>query len=181
MIKYILNLIILKYQKMMKFLINYSKNNLYNCIDFADGIFLNEANDNFFNLYKSYDMKQFFRNHYTKFVEKIILKINKIDDFIYVFNLFSPNKNNKIEKNLIDTIINCLWKILEKEENIEQSEIFNEIMMNIIMIYFYNNYKYEEFLNQLNSKEIKKEIIKIFLIIFYGEENKDFIKYSLDF
>ncbi len=178
----------LKNEGMMKFLINYSKNNSqfhpYNCLEFADGIILNEANNDFFNLYKSYDMKQFFRNYYTKFVEKILLKINKIDDFIYVFNLFPPNKNNKIEKNLIDTIINCLWKILEKEENIEQSEKFNEIMMNIIMIYVYNNYKYEDFLNQLNSKGIKKEIIKKFylwIITFYGEENKDFIKYSINF
>ena len=48
-------------------------------------------------------------------------------------------------------------------------------MMNIILIYAYNNHKNEEFLNQLNNKGIKKDIIKklyLWIISDYGEEYK---------
>lgn len=57
-------------------------------------------------------------------------------------------------------------------------------MMNIIMIYVKNNYKYEDFLKQLNNKGIKREIIKKFylwIISYYGEENKNFIDLSINF
>ena len=57
-------------------------------------------------------------------------------------------------------------------------------MMNIIMIYVKNNYKYEDFLKQLNNKGIKREIIKQFylwIISYYGEENKNFIDLSINF
>ena len=180
---------LLKNEGTIKFLINYCKNNNqylhpYNFLFLADGIFINEANDIFFNEYKSFNMKQFYGMYYIKFVEKIILNINKIDDFIFVFKIFPPIKNNQYERNIIDTIIKCLWQIIEKEENIENSEKFNEIMMNIINIYINNHYKYEDFLNQLNTKGIKKEIIKklyLWIILYYGQENKDFVNYAVNF
>ena len=155
-----------------------------NLLFLADGIFINEANEEFFVQFQNSYFKTFFRNQYPKFIEKIILNINKFDDFIFVFNIFPPKNNYKIEKIIIDTIVNCLWKIIEKEENIENSLKFNEIMMNIILIYFYNNYKYEDFLKQLNNKGIKREIIKkfyIWIISYYGEEYKDFIDHSINF
>ena len=89
-----------------------------------------------------------------------------------------------MEANIIDTIVNCLWQIIEKEDNIENSQKFNEIMTNIILIYVYNNYKYEGFLNQLNNKGIKKDIIKKFylwIISYYGKEYKEFVYLSLNF
>ena len=57
-------------------------------------------------------------------------------------------------------------------------------MMNIILIYAYNNHKNEEFLNQLNNKGIKKDIIKklyLWIISDYGEEYKEFIDHSINF
>ena len=179
----------LKNEDIIKFFTNYYNNNSrtiypYTLIFLADGIFINEAKDEFFQQYQSSGFYQFFSHIYPKFVEKIILNINKFDDFIFVFNLFPPKNNVKIEKNIIDTIVNCLWKILEKEEMIENSLKFNEIMMNIIMIYVYNNYKYEDFLKQLNEKGIKKEIIKRFylwIISYYGSEYKDLVHHSINF
>ena len=179
---------LLKNESVLKFFINYMKNNSqfhpYHCLFLADGIFINEASDEFFKMFKSYGMKEIFKNFFSQFFGNIFLKIDKVDDFILVFQLFPSNNNIKLEKNEIDTIIKCLWKIIEKEKNIENSQKFNEIIMNIIMIIVYNNYKYEEFLNQLNTKGIKKEIIKKFylwIIQFYGETNKEFITYSINF
>lgn len=129
-------------------------------------------------------MEKIFQNYYPKFVENIISKINKLDDFILVFNLFPPKLNLKINKKIIDIINNYLWKTIEKEENIENSEKFNEIMMNISLMLANGNYRYEEFLNQLNSKGIKKEKMKDFylwLITYYGETNKEIIPYSIKF
>ena len=56
--------------------------------------------------------------------------------------------------------------------------------MNVILILVYGNYRYEDFLNQLNSKGIKKEKMKDFylwLITYYGETNKEIIPYSIKF
>ena len=56
--------------------------------------------------------------------------------------------------------------------------------MNIILIYAYNNYKNEEFLNQLNNKGIKKDTTKklyLRIISDYGEEYKEFVDHSVNF
>lgn len=86
-------------------------------------------------------MEKIYQNYYPKFVENIISKINKLDDFILVFNLFPPKLNLKINKKIIDIINNYLWKTIENEENIENSEKFNEIMMNILLMLANGNYK----------------------------------------
>ena len=180
---------LLKNEEVITFFNNYyfvNPKTIYptNLLFLADGIFINEATDKFFELFQLHVFKQYFSVYYPRFIEKIILNLTKLDDFIFVFNLFPPKKNYKIEKSIIDTIVNCLWKIIEKEENIENSTKFNQIMMNIIMLYAFNTYKYEDFLNQLNSKGIKREVIKKFylwIISFYGEEHKDFMKFSVNY
>ena len=179
----------LKNERVIEFFTNYYLKTTktiypYNFLFLADGIFINEANENFFIQFQDQFFKKFFNQYYPKFIEKIILNIYNFDDFIFVFNIFPPQPKYKIEKNIIDTIVNCLWKNIEKEENIENSTKFNQIMFNIILIYFYNNYKYEDFLKQLNNKGIKKEIIKKFylwIISIYGGEYKEFIDHSINF
>ena len=180
---------LLKNQDILIFLNNYYYNNTksiipYNLLFLAEGIYINEATEDFFQQFHYSISKTILSIAFPKFIEQVILNVNKFDDFIYVFKIFPPKNNNKIEKNIIDIIVNCLWQIIEKEENIENSQKFNEIMMNIILIYVYNNYKYEDFLNQLNTKGIKKDIIKKFylwIISYYGEEYKEFIHYSINF
>ena len=180
---------LLKNEDILKFLNNYYYNNRknknpYNLIFLADGIFINEATDDFFQQFRYSLLKTLLSFSFSKFIERVILNINKLDDFIYLFKIFLPKNNNKMEANIIDTIVNCLWQIIEKEDNIENSQKFNEIMTNIILIYVYNNYKYEGFLNQLNNKGIKKDIIKKFylwIISYYGKEYKEFVYLSLNF
>jgi hypothetical protein len=126
---------------------NTKRINPYNLLFLADYIFIDESTDDFFQQFHYSLLKTLLSFSFSKFFEKVILNINKLDDFIYVFKIYPPRNNNKIEKDIIDTIVNCLWQIKEKEDNIENSQKFNEIMMNIILIYAYNNYKNEEFLN----------------------------------
>ena len=126
---------------------NTKRINPYNLLFLADYIFIDESTDDFFQQFHYSLLKTLLSFSFSKFFEKVILNINKLDDFIYVFKIYPPRNNNKIEKDIIDTIVNYLWQIKEKEDNIENSKKFNEIMMNIILIYAYNNYKNEEFLN----------------------------------
>ena len=163
---------------------NTKRINPYNLLFLADYIFIDESTDDFFQQFHYSLLKTLLSFSFSKFFEKVILNINKLDDFIYVFKIYPPRNNNKIEKNIIDTIVKCLWQIKEKEDNIENSQKFNEIMMNIILIYAYNNHKNEEFLNQLNNKGIKKDTTKklyLRIISDYGEEYKEFVDHSINF
>ena len=123
---------------------NTKRINPYNLLFLADYIFIDKSTAEQFHYSL---LKTLLSFSFSKFFEEVILNINKLDDFIYVFKIYPPRNNNKIEKDIIDTIVNCLWQIKEKEDNIENSQKFNEIMMNIILIYAYNIYKNEEFLN----------------------------------
>ena len=88
---------------------NTKRINPYNLLFLADYIFIDESTDDFFQQFHYSLLKTLLSFSFSKFFEKVILNINKLDDFIYVFKIYPPRNNNKIEKDIIDTIVNCLW------------------------------------------------------------------------
>jgi len=104
---------LLKNEGVIKFFNNYFINNTktlnpYSLLFLANGIFINEATEEFFKQFQCSNFKQFFAHNYSKFIEKIILNINKFDEFIFVFQLFPQKNNFKIDKIIIYTIVNSL-------------------------------------------------------------------------
>ena len=69
---------------------------------------MDNSTDDFFQQFHYSLLKTLLSFSFSKFFEKVILNINKLDDFIYVFKIYPPRNNNKIEKNIIDTIVKCL-------------------------------------------------------------------------
>lgn len=98
---------------------NTNSKNQYNLI-FSDGeISINETTDEFFKQFHYFILKTFHSFSFPKYIEGVVL-----------YEIFQPKKNNQMKKNIIHTNVKCLWLFTEK---------INEFMMNIILLYVYNN------------------------------------------
>ena len=92
--------------------------NPYNLIFSDEEISINETIDEFFKKFHYSILKTFYSFSFPKYIE---------GDVLYEIFIL---KNNRMKKNIIHTNVKCLWLFIEK---------INEFMMNIILLYVYNN------------------------------------------